>query len=665
MSYPTDLLPYGEQFAELGLVVRQLDDGSLTVAQDDTLPDQARAHIRATPPGLQARLALFPSGQPADLLGDALESLNSASARVKYAWADGVVWCESTMPWTGDRSFPLSSLRALYEGVNEGSAQQRENLARLAGVELPPAAPPAAPSPGSAPRSEIGSQAVGGPVGPALPPSFLPGAGQTSGEGATQRYGAVRDVPGRAEFGAHDADATHSRPSGRYARSPAPSGGGGGGAMAAIVGVLVLVLLGLGFAIKNKLEDEPAPGPSVATAPTPAVSASPSPEETPERDPWASPSPSPSRVERPTPSPSAAKEPRDEEGSIYAQAASAREGDRVLAVKRWRDEGYETKPKARLRLLKALSGRIDREIGLILTKSFRDHPVGVYEALDCLEHANSSIKRVIFDQLSRRELSKEERSVVAEMLAEQGDDAAIDEALLRLGKPRKGSFQRLLDARGVEWLQLGDGRALLSKLPLADLAALLGHDKPEVRVLVLDLLGDRSSEVERALEAIAKGLQDKDVTVRRRAVEAVGSLKHGRGAWYLAQALAREEDKRSHELIRSALGRLPVKAATGYLKSMLAKNQRPETRLAGVTALRAIPNVETVGLIVEAVGDEDRKVRVEALEGLVGLLGNSELLPAIRKGVLTYRKQAVDKADPESRRLAQRLCLKIDGRIPR
>ncbi|HBP22864.1 MAG TPA: hypothetical protein DEA08_34430, partial [Planctomycetes bacterium] len=236
MSHPKDLLPYGEQFAELDLVVRQLDDGSLTVTKDDTLPDGDRVHISSSGQGMHARLALFPCAEPSELLEDALEQLNQRPGIV-WRYEAGQLLCEKVLPWAPDFKVPTQTLSALFSQVQQAGDSQREQLRRLA--DAPPEGAPPPPPLGAAggpaaaaPAAEAPAGEEGAPVGEPLPPSFLPGAGQGSGEGATQRYGAVRDVPGRAEHGG-DAVASSTYASPSSGRQMVSGGGGGGGGAAA------------------------------------------------------------------------------------------------------------------------------------------------------------------------------------------------------------------------------------------------------------------------------------------------------------------------------------------------------------------------------------------------------------------------------------------------
>lgn len=681
MSLPTDLLPYGEQFAELGLVVRQLDDGSLTVASDDSLVDEDRVRVLATPSGLSARLRLFPIASPNDLLFDALEQLNSTSNRLRYSWVDGGIYCESALPWTQDQSYPLESLRSLYEGVDQ-SLHQRANLQKLAGVEVSPPPPLAAaapvapppPPPLPTPPSAIGAPArEPGPSpqdGPVLPPSYLPGSGQRSpDDGLTRRYGGVNANPGRADAPTSGA-AAGARPA-HFVR-PKPSGGGSSGAGVAVV-VALLLLGGAGiaaFLFRDKLHGSgpsPASSPAVASKTSKKTSGESTTRKTGEDDPDSGGSdpvrPRPSPRNSPRPQPSEAPKSSD----VYELAASKNPNDRFRAVRRWQTSGKFKLEGARLKMLRALaSGPVEREVGQMITKTVRDRPPSTFEALDCLELANPALKRLLLEQLGQAKLTEDERIVTAEVLGELEDtrDCLVEEILIRQGKPRKGGFDKLLAARGADWLKLGGGRKLLATLPSDELTNLITHPEREVRVLAIDLLADRRDDPEAALSALNKALSDKDAVVRQRAVESMGGMGSGRAAWYLGLAIARETDARTQELIRTALRKLPLKSAVNYLDK-LVKSKSAKQRLAGVMALRSIPAPAAVTVMVRAVKDEDRLVRVEALGGLLACAKSGDLRPAVGLGVLSYRRLAKDRSDPEARRLARQLCLKIDGKLPR
>jgi hypothetical protein len=671
VSYPTDLLPYGELFAELDFVVRQLDDGSLTVTQDDTLPDEGRVRISAAPQGLNARLSLFPSAAPSQLLSDAMDRLNTGG-RVRFAWFDNAVWCESTIPWTNDHQFPGQTLRALFRGVCDSGATHGANLSGLADQSGSQAAPGGAPASDPSPASDPA------PVGSALPPSFLPGVGQNDTQGATQRYGHVQDVPGRAEAGSGELNRTPTAERVQQHRdqqlvSGGGSSGGGGAGKLGVLGTIVLVvaLAGAKFVLRGGIgDDDEDEGPVAQASPDPNPSSSP-PDDPDAPVPFpvrASPTPEgPDPDETPEPTPSRAASPGSSSDplGIFELANSAREHERLIAVKRWRDRGLGKKPKGHLRLLQALAGRLDSKTRSIVTKSLRQHPPGVYEALDCLEYSNTTLRRVLIEQISHSQLSADEVSVAVEVISEIKDtpDLMVEEALIRIGKPKPGGLQRLIEARGIEWLRLGGGRELLAKFPAKSLGELASSKTKEVRLLAVGHLGERTDEVDEALKLLAKILKDSDTEVRRRSIQGIGRLRNGRGAWYLALALPREKDKRTQELIRNALSRLPVKASTRFLTTMI-KSKNPTSRVAAVMSLRSMQRPETIVVLVNAIKDKDRAVRMEVLSALVATLGNSELRPLIARGILSYRTIAKDRSDQEARRLARRLCLKIDGRLP-
>ncbi|RMG19167.1 MAG: hypothetical protein D6731_00215, partial [Planctomycetota bacterium] len=218
MNSSFDLYPIGEAYAELDLVVRQLDDGRLTLADDDSLPDDERVHVSATDEGLRAslRIANVPAMNEAVTRG--LEALNQHGP-CAFTWRAGEVHAEATLPWSeGGPNFSTAQLKRLYAAVLKERPKGRkiEQVARGAAewstlVPARPLAPSVGPSGGA-----------GASAAPAVPPSFLPGAGQRSGEErATVRYGAADAVPGRAEPGAAERRPPQAQ-GGASARGAAP-----------------------------------------------------------------------------------------------------------------------------------------------------------------------------------------------------------------------------------------------------------------------------------------------------------------------------------------------------------------------------------------------------------------------------------------------------------
>lgn len=642
MSHPTDLLPYGEMLADAGLVARLLDDGGLSLAEDDSLPDEKRVVFTGRPEGLAASLKLFPCEDATPELLAALEDLNPGPP--EFFWEGGYVGCGEVLPWTENYQFALADLRAFFTRVARG-VEKVEPLQKLA-----EASGPGTPSGGSAP----------------LPPSFLPGSGQSDrGEGVTQRYGAIGATPGRAEVEQGDVQWS----TGQY-RQPASGGSGGGGLI--VIGVGLLLLLGVGgagalfFYTRSQSGFGGGGGGGVATAtPTPAVSAAPTssvPSEDPDVDsparPWRTAIPEPTR-ERP-------RSKRDP----YVLAASVNADERLLGVKRWRREKLDLVDGARLKMLKALDGRQDREVSQLMLQSLRDSPPEVLESIDLLDRLppGSSMWRFLVENLGKMEIAGEELEVVADVLANSTDtkDLLVEETLVRLGKAKKGAGLKLLDQRGVEWLQFGDGKDLFAKLPLAQQAELLGHSDSRARLAGLQFVAaaGREGASAKVVKILSKHLASDDTELKRRAIEEIGSLGEGIAAWYLALAMMREKDRRSLELLRNSIARLPSKDAISWLRK-LEKHKQADRRKAAVSALRVIKHPEAIEAIMQAVKDKDRVVRLEALSALANFAKDSEHKVTVGKGVLDYRRIAKDRSDPEARRYARQLCLSIDGRLPK
>lgn len=638
MSHPTDMLPYGELLADAGLIARLLDDGALSLAEDDSLSDEKRVVIRGTPDGLSASLKIFPCEDATLDLLTALEDLKSGG--VEFFWEGGFVGCGEVLPWTPSHEFPLADLRSLFTRIARGS-EQESGLRKIA------EASPSQGAGGSAP----------------LPPSFLPGKGQADrGDGVTQRYGAIDATPGRAEI--EKGEVRYS--TGRYQQE---KGGGGGGGMILLavggVGLVLLLVVGAGgFYFFNKSQSGfggPMSTPVVVRASpivpaTPEALVDPDSETDPDVD-----RPRPTR--KPKPKPKSKRDP-------YVLAASVNEGDRLQGLKRWRAKKLDLREGARLKMLQTLDGRQDRKLLAILLKSIRESPLAVLEAIDCLElvAGGSPIWRELVEGFGRQELSDEELDVVADVLAESGEtkDLLIDETLLRLGRGKDGGGARLLASRGVEWLQVGEGQELFSKLPLAQQAELLSHEDPKARLIGVKLVGatGREGDSVAAVKFLSKHLASKDTELKRRAIEEIGTLGEGIGAWYLALAMMRETDRRSLELLRNAVARIPSKEAIAFLEK-LAAHKLPDRRRAAVGGLRVIKHPDSIDAIMKAVRDTDRTVRLEALSALANFSKDSEYKVTVARGVLDYRRIAKDRKDPEARRLARQLCLDIDGRLPR
>lgn len=648
MSYPTDLLPFGEGFAELDLVVRQLDDGSLTVADDDTQADEERVHVTADEVGLHATLRVVAVDEPP---ADVIAALAGLGTSERFAWREGWVRCEAVLPWTPDHQFTPTELEALYGCVMKGAAAQRAAIERLA-------------------RGEAAEAPV------QIPPSYLPGAGQADkSQSLTSRYGAIEAVPGRGELAPSD-----RRPSGRRepvsARLAAPAGraeGGGGASSVALVMVAGIVGLGaLTGVVVMRGSQAPSTSTAMSSGPPTTGEATPAADHaSEERDDTREPSsdeeqPADPRPPRATRQPSSPPPPRALDGAeaILAAAASPDAELRRRAVERWVELELDRAPGARLELLKALARRLDREVGALLLQSLRDHPPETFEALDCLEWGNEAMKRQLIQQLGRP--GTPEPDLVAEVLAEQEEteDLLIEEALLRLGRPRAGAAQRLLAKRGLEWVRLGGGMALFELLPLAQLEPLASHTDADVRMLAADLIKAKGSDGgKEALTLLLELLKDREARVRQRAVEGLTQRKDPRSAWALARALRTERDNLTKDMLRSALEALdPPSAAARYL-DQLRRKQEGSDPLAAVEALQAIPKPEAVAALVLALDDGAREVRLAALGALQTLARRPGLKDEVKKGILPIRRLAKD-ADREVSRLAKQLHYAVEGRMP-
>ena len=639
------MLPYGELLADAGLVARLLDDGRVSVTNDDSLPDEARVVLSGEAAGLSASLQLFRCEDATPALLAELERLGREGGPT-YRWVGGWVSCQELLPWVAGFAFPVATLQGLFQRVNAG-AGQRASLQQI--------------GPSSAPMS--------------LPPSFLPGAGQVGGTaGATQRYGSIAATPGRAELEAQEARFSPSQ--------PRPVGGGGALLIAGVVGVCGLLALGgLGLLYMRRSQGQVAGG-------NPSPPASPGVGDPQDSDPDEGPDDGLSAQEREyqeqarrrrqgktgSGDPEQGENPRPGSGGPkadpYALAASVSADERRLGLERWRRQKEDLLDGARLKMIKTLGSRQGRDETLVLLESVRAAPPSTFEALDCIDllPPSSSLWRELIEQIGKRELSDEERTLVAEVLkeAKETQDLLIEETLARVGRPRPGAVTRLVAARGVEWLEFGEGKTMCTNLPLDELAGLIESEEPKVREIGIKLVAakGREGDAKETLKILAKHLGSEDVSLKRLAIEEVGSLGEGTGAWYLALAMMSETDTRTLEMFRNSLARLPAGDAVAIL-GKLAKHERPDRRRGAISALTVLENEEAIRILIKALEDSDRTVRLEALQGLATLVQNSELKLLVRTGVVHYRRIALDREDAEARRIARQLCLAIDGRLPR
>jgi HEAT repeat protein len=650
-----DLVSVGEEFAELDLVVRQLDDGTLTVAADDALPDQARVHVASTTDGLRAWLvlaALAPGqgSRVAATLGPMNQSLTGAKLMVRGTEVRFEKDLDHAPPFARDE------LQALFRGVVDGAAAHKgaveDVVAAHAQTVVAPAAPAAAPDEA------------------ALPSSYLRGAGQRPGDTATERFGKLGAVPGRGELAPGERSASGRAPT----RSSAPSGGGGGLIALGVLGLLVLGggAAGVWFLQRRGPETEvavaPPPPPPAATE-TPAVA---TPVATEAADPLTLP-PSVFDETDETPRPTRRSTSTGQGATLTLTEdqvlADVRVADkRLAAVEAWARGGLDRAPGARQRLLEALGAEVeaDQGVGRMIMQSLRDRPLPLAEAIECLPVATGGVKRLLIVQLGEATGPSAAEAVRAlEAVKEDTKDLVVEEALLRLGRPRAGAPLRLANARGAEWVLYGDGQPMLQALARVDvkqLASLFEHPDAEVRVAACALVSGAEQPRE-ALALLAPVLRDADASVRQRAAEGLTALRDARASWPLARALLREEAGQTRDVVRDGLSRLPLRETVDLLQQLYARPDAQDRR-AAVAGLSAIARPESMPGLVVALKDADRAVRLEAIKALDAAYGQPALRPKVTEGLASIRALGLDRADREVWAIARQLHYQITGRMP-
>lgn len=655
-----DLLTVGEAYAELDLIVRQLDDGSLTLTTDDALPDEERLRVQGSPAGLTVwqRVGQVPFNLD---LCRGLDQLNGRSPFGRWVWRAGSVRVEAHLPF-GDRSLSPNQLSLAYGSLCE---QARQHGAQLLAVV----------------RGEASWETLR-PGESGLPPSYLPGEGQkTPDQRTTMRYGAADAVPGRPEPARSErrAGAPPSGASGRQRPQPAPvvtgQRGGGGGA---VVGLLLLLTVGAvggaGFILWQRSQAGPASPP----APQPPGPGTPGPQDPAVTEPGADPvatDPTPSGAAgdplapgpAPRPRPTALSPAESEQQLLEQLRAHPDQAERLLS--RWQEMRWDRAEGARRRMLDALPrGDLPPDAVRELVKSVRDHPLDPFEAMDCWALAPSSVQRLLLQTLAgASEGQAEVAAFLGEHLADDTPDRLMQEALLALGRPREDTIAALLAARGPEWVLLGDGRALVEsavKADLARVAPLATHADEEVRGFACGLLGQQSERTREALKLLSPLLADASEKVQARAIEACVQLADPDACWPLARALQRAEPGTARDALRDAFRRLPAKSTVPLLRKLYEKEQ-PSDRLAAVLAFEAAEAKEAVPGLISALEDKDRQVRLAAIEAL-SMFQNKKpaLRPSVMEGLAAIRAMALDKSDRELSRLASQLHLKISGRMP-
>lgn len=658
-----DLLPVGEELAELDLVVRQLDDGRLTVARDDTTPDEGRIALRVDGDRLVASLAVAPAEKTPELE----RQLGLIGGNGRALLRDGKVYFEAALSVASGKPPGRDMLRDLIEGVEDGALRARGELARAAappGAETAPTLVGAAGAPTQmVPAGGGPAGAVGTPVDDkaALPSSYLRGAGQSGGETATQRYGRPGAVPGRPELSAEERRASQ--------RLSSPAAAGAGGGMGIVIGLVVLLAAGGAglFLLRAKPAVVVAPPPPVDTTPieiTPAIDteALARPADPGKRPGLPTPASGTSTapVKPPPPKP---KGPSEEE--LLAEAKDP--ARRLAAVERWVQDGHDAAEGARGRLLAALdpASLVEPKLDRALARSVGQQPPALAEADDLLARGGPALRRAVAMQLLGATDKDGAEKLLLAHVKDDPPDLPLEETLVKLGRPREGAAGRLVAARGSEWALWGEGGPLLEELGKADpkqLAPLLSNADPEVRKLACGLLV-KAQQPNESLKLLTAALKDADSTVRQRAVEALVAVGDPRCCWPLARALVREEARQVKDALRDSLQRLPTKETVTLLEQLRAQ-QAPTDRRAAVAGLAATKKVEAVPALVKALEDADREVRLEALRALDSLYTQPDLRPTITEGLAAIRKIGLDRADRDAQALAQKLHMAITGRMP-
>ena len=341
------------------------------------------------------------------------------------------------------------------------------------------------------------------------------------------------------------------------------------------------------------------------------------------------------------------------------------ESTRREALGQWQRRGLDRAEGARLAMLKALGPAAEEpQLVRLLLRSVGEHPPGAREALGCLPLAPEELRRALLTRLVRYpdpELPAAELVAAVEELPDTSD-RLIDELLVRSDRPREGVAARLVAARGGEWARSDEARALLERLPPAELLSLAREPEEGTRLLAIRQLVARGAEV--ALPPLAALLRDPSPAVRQEAAGGLGELSDPQAVVPLLGALGEEQDEPTRVRMRRALANLPAQAVSEVLERLLS-DPAPAQRLVAVSGLLAYASPASVRQLGKALEDGERSVRMAALEGLSQLrTSRVQGVPESVRQLTTAIGRLAASSDADEKRLARHLYYQLTGRLP-
>jgi len=177
------------------------------------------------------------------------------------------------------------------------------------------------------------------------------------------------------------------------------------------------------------------------------------------------------------------------------------------------------------------------------------------------------------------------------------------------------------DGTGID-LALHDGKILLAlededKTTVFELTDFdivqLGSQDAQQRVEAAQRLGSR--RLQRAVPALERTLGDEVVSVQEAAIEALARIGDPHALPYLIRALGRTRDDRLQTALIFALRRFPMTQLDPAVLECLARSGVTYRRGA-VRVLNAMPMIEAMEELCDAINDADQEVRVTATRAL-------------------------------------------------